>query len=188
MRRSVSIFVAALAALGAGAAASPSLHAASAGGGTPGDAVRRSRDAARFGTECAGAVQHPIEVRVRPLDPIRRGASVRFEVRATAHAAIANAEVRLVSPGGVLVDGPRSLPLGRLTPRSEAAGTFRVTVPDQGRRFLVQFVVSGEGPAGPLARGAVYNLLPDGPFDPGREVTATGGARVHEFAATRRAR
>ena len=186
MRRSVSILVAALAALGAGAAASPSPHAASAGGGTP--SVHQARDAERFGAECARAVQHPIEVRVRPLDPIRRGASVRFEVRATAHAAIANAEVRLVSSGGVLVEGASRLPLGRITPRSEAAGTFRVTVPDQGRRFLVQFVVSGEGPAGPLARGAVYNLLPDGPFDPGREVTATGGGRVHEFAATRRAR
>ncbi|MGH7731363.1 MAG: hypothetical protein ACRENJ_08950, partial [Candidatus Eiseniibacteriota bacterium] len=87
--------------------------------------------------------------------------------------------------GGAVVDGARRLPLGRLSPRREAAGTFRLTVPGEGRRFLVQFVVSGEGPAGPLTRGAVYNLLPDGPLDPGREVAATGGVRVREFAATR---
>jgi hypothetical protein len=182
MRQGVSTLVAALATLGAVAAASIWPPAASGG------SVPRMSDAARMGTQRAGTVQHPIEVRIRPLDPIRRGASVRFEVRATAHAAIANAEVRLVSPGGVSVDGARRLPLGRLEPRREAAGTFRVTVPDEGRRFLVQFVVSGEGPAGPLARGAVYNLLPDGPLDPGRLVTATGGARIHEFAATRSGR
>ena len=188
MRQGVSTLVAALAALGAVAVAPPWLSAASAGGVRPNDSVLQMSDAARIGTECAGAVQHPIEVRVRPLDPIRRGASVRLEVRATARAAIANAEVRLVSPGGVVVDGARRLPLGRLTSRHEATGTFRVTVPDEGRRFLVQFVVSGEGAAGLLSRGAVYNLLPDGPLDPGRQVTATGGARIHEFAATRSGR
>lgn len=188
MRLGVSTLVSALAALGAAAVVLPSLSAASAGGGGPNDSVLQMRETARTGTECVGSVQHPIEVRVRPLDPVRRGARLRLEVRASAHAAIANAEAHLVSPGGVVVDGARRLPLGRLTPRREAAGTFRVTVPDEGRRFLVQFVVSGEGPAGPLARGAVYNLLPDGPFDPGRQVTATSGARIHEFAATRSGR
>jgi len=177
MRRSVSILVVALAALGAVAATG----AERTGGPAP-------RRAAAPGADCAGAVQHPIEVHVRPLDPVSRGASVRLEVRATARDVVANAEVRLVSAGGAVVDGERRLPLGRLAPRREATGTFRVTMPSDGRRFLVQFVVAGEGPAGPLTRGAAYNLLPDGPLDPGREVATAGGARVREFAATRSAR
>ena len=147
--------------------------------------------AARRGATVAcinGAVSHPIEVRVRPLDPIRRGASMRLEVRATARTPLAGAEMRLVSPGGTIVAGATRLALGRLVPQREVVGTFRVTVPDQGHRFLVQFVVSGEGSTGPLARGAVYNLLPDGPVDPGRQLTTADGARIHEFAAARSAR
>lgn len=140
------------------------------------------------GVECAASVQHPIEVRVRVLDPVRRGATVRLEVRATARAPITDAEVRLISPGGTRVAGLSRLSLGRLGPERDAAGTFRVTVPDLGRRFLVQFVVRGEGPVGPLSRGAVYNLLPDGPLDPGRPVTASDGARILEFAAERSGR
>ncbi|MGH7731235.1 MAG: hypothetical protein ACRENJ_08305, partial [Candidatus Eiseniibacteriota bacterium] len=88
-----SFLVVAFAALGAAAVAGPPLRAAPLGGGRPDDALSKRH----VGAECAGAVQHPIEVRVRPLDPIRRGASVRLEVRATAHAAVAEAEVRLVS-------------------------------------------------------------------------------------------
>lgn len=187
MRRIPMMPIAALAAL-AVVAASPSLHAGAPGRDHRHDPAPRTADAARIAAHGARSVQHPIDVRVRLLDPLRRGASVRLEVRASARAPIAGAEVRLVSAGGAAVEGARRLPLGRLTPGHDAAGTFRVTVPDQGRRFLVQFAVRGEGPAGPLTRGAVYNLLPDGPLDPGREVTATDGARILEFAATRSGR
>jgi hypothetical protein len=61
-------------------------------------------------------------------------------------------------------------------------------VPHEGRRFLLQFAVSGEGPSGTLIRGAAYNLLPDGPADPGRLVTTSDGRRVIEFGAGRRGR
>ena len=171
------ILAAALATLGVAAAAHP---LAAAG-------TRAGRDAS-LASACAGAVQHPIEVHVRALDPVKRGTAVRLEVKASARATVNSAEVRLVSPGGLSVDGARRVALGRLTARGDAGATFRVVVPDHGRRFLVQFVVSGEGPAGPLARGAVYNVLPDGPADPGRAVTASDGARIMEFAATRSGR
>ena len=38
-------------------------------------------------------------------------------------------------------------------------------LPNTGVRSLVQFKVVGEGPNGLLARGAAYNVLPDGPTD-----------------------
>lgn len=177
-----------LVALGLVIAASSPLQAGAGGGGGGGGPALRLDDPGRVRPACTGTVQHPLEVRVRSLDPIRRGATVRLEVRTTARAPIANAEVRLVSPGGAAVAGATRLPLGRLAPQREVAGTFSVVVPDQGRRFLVQFVVGGEGAAGPLSRGAVYNLLPDGPFDPGRQVTGPDGARVLEFAAARSGR
>lgn len=140
------------------------------------------------GARCEAAVRHPIEVRVRPLDPVRRGATVRLEVRASARVPLTGAEIRLASSGGaVLASAPR-LALGRMAPEREAAGTFAVAVPPQGHRFLVQFLVTGEGPRGVLTRGAVYNLLPDGPQDAGREVTTSGGERVIEFAAMRSGR
>lgn len=172
-----SILAAALATLGVAVAAHPLAAAGARADAVPG-----------LASACAGAVQHPIEVRVRALDPVRRGAAVRLEVKASARASVRDAEVRLVSPGGLSVEGARRVALGRLSARGDAGATFRVVVPDQGRRFLVQFVVSGEGPAGPLTRGAVYNVLPDGPADPGRPVTATDGARIVEFAATRSGR
>lgn len=143
---------------------------------------------ATSGAVCTANVQHPLEVRVVPLGAVRRGAPLAFEVRVTSRVPIAQAEARLVSAGGAMVRGPGRVVLDRVAPGRPAAARFEVQVPQVGRRFLLQFVVRGEGPAGMVTRGATYNVLPDGPADPGRVVTTSSGARVIEFAARRAGR
>jgi hypothetical protein len=140
--------------------------------------------AARPGT-CRQNVAHPIEVRVQPLDPVRRNAPIRVRVTATARVSLARAEVRLVSAGGAQVQSAARVALGRLAPGRAATADFVLRLPEQGRRTYVQFHVEGEGPTGPWRRGAAYNFLPDGPADPGRRVTASDGSAVHEFTARR---
>jgi hypothetical protein len=139
--------------------------------------------AERAGAVCAAAVQHPIDVRVTALDPVRRGAPIRLQVQATSRAALERVSVRLVTSGGALLRGAQVVHLGRLTPGAGRAAEFRVELPAAASRALVQFEVRAEGPFGPLTRGATYSLLPDGPADPGREVVTADGVRVIEYAA-----
>ena len=136
-------------------------------------------------TLCGGAIQHPVQVSVRALDPIRRGAMVRLEVRTRAAVDLAAAEVRLVSAGGATVLGARRATLGRLTPQREGSAEFQLAVPATGHRFLAQFEVRGEGPGGRVSRGAAFNLLPDGPAQKGRQVTGASGQPIVEYAARR---
>ncbi len=144
------------------------------------------RAATRPQVTCRAAVQHPIDVRIEALDPISRGTPLRLRMTATSAVEIERAEVRLTSPGGVSVLSSTRATLGRLAPTRTRTADFTATLPQNGSRFLLQFSVAGEGPSGPISRGATFNLLPDGPDDPGRVVTSSrSGALVHEFAARR---
>lgn len=130
------------------------------------------------------AIQHPIAVHVTALDPVRRGATVRVRIAATSQVDLQRAEARLVSTGGAALMGASRARIGRMRPGRPAATEFAVRVPERGHRFLLQFRVTGEGVAGLTSRGATFNLLPDGPADPGREVTIDG-ERVMEYRARR---
>ena len=134
---------------------------------------------------CDAAVQHPIQVKVEALDPIRRGQAVRLRVTSQARVPMAGVEARLVSTGGATVVGRARATLGRLTPGREARTEFAVRVPAEGHRFLVEFQVEGEGTAGRIARGAAYNLLPDGPAETPRLVTTADGRQIAEVPARR---
>jgi hypothetical protein len=133
---------------------------------------------------CTGAIQHPIEARVVALDPIRRGATVRFEVTAVARGDARAAAVRIEQGRGVEVVGPARAALVRRN-ATEKTATFRVVVPRTGHRALVQFVVEGEGPAGPLTRGVAYNLLPDGPAETLAAAKAGSGESLLQAPARR---
>ena len=137
------------------------------------------------GVTCTSDLSHPVDVQVTALDPIRRGATVRFAVRSTSRIGLGSAEARLVHSGGATVVGPNRLPLGRLEPRQAKQATFRVVIPQAGPRTLLQFKVVGEGPNGTLARGAVYNVLPDGPSETLTPVTASDGERSLNAPARR---
>lgn len=136
-------------------------------------------------TTCANDVRHPIEVRVTALDPVRRGAVVRLRVTTTAGRALDGAEVRLVHAGGAPVAGATRRTLGALAAGASATADFAITVPASGHRFLALFRVEGEGPHGRLARGAAYNLLPDGPAERARAATAGSGETLVEVQAER---
>lgn len=114
---------------------------------------------------CTTAIEHPVSVTVTALDPIQRGASVRFLVRASSRVGLGRAEARLTNAGKALVAGSNRVTLGRLERGKTREATFRVVLPNSGERTLVQFKVIGEGPNGVLARGAAYNVLPDGPTE-----------------------
>jgi len=60
---------------------------------------------------------------------------------------------------------------------------FAVVAPAAGDRRLIEFVVEGEGPTGPLRCGAVFNLLPGGGEQPVRIVRNAAGERVAEYRA-----
>jgi hypothetical protein len=130
------------------------------------------------GVVCTTDIRHPVEVTVTALDPIRRGASVRFLVRATSRVGLGRAEARLLHPGNGNAVGATRVALGQLEARRAKEATFRVQLPNSGARTLVQFRVSGEGPNGVLARGAVYNVLPDGPTETLTSVTTPNGERL----------
>ena len=153
-------------------------------------AVARAGVAAKAPVTCTGAIQHPIEARVVALDPIRRGATVRFEVTAIARGDARAAAARIVRDRGVEVVGPDRAALVRRNAGGpgapeERAATFRVVVPRRGHRALVQFVVEGEGPAGPLTRGVAYNLLPDGPAETLAATKAGSGESLLQAPARR---
>ena len=136
---------------------------------------------------CAGAIQHPIEARVVALDPIRRGATVRFQVIAVARGDARAVAGRILRDRGVEVVGPERAALVRrpAVGREERTAEFRVVVPRSGHRALVQFVIEGEGPNGPLTRGVAYNLLPDGPAETLRAATTGDGEAVLQAEARR---
>ena len=137
------------------------------------------------GVVCTSDLSHPVDVQVTALDPIRRGATVRFVVRSTSRIGLGRAEARLEHAGGANVVGPTRLPLGRLDARQAKQVTFRVVLPNAGTRTLLQFKVVGEGPNGTLARGAVYNVLPDGPSEKLVPATAANGEKVLDAPARR---
>ena len=143
--------------------------------------------AAKAPVVCTGAIQHPIEARVVALDPIRRGATVRFEVTAVARGDARAAAARIVRGRGIEVVGPERAALVRRHAggQEERTAVFRAVVPRSGHRAVVQFVVEGEGPSGALTRGVAYNLLPDGPAETLRATTAGSGEALLETPARR---
>lgn len=137
---------------------------------------------------CAGAIRHPVSVRVKALDPVRRGASVRLRVSTVSVNATRRAEVRLVSAGGAAVVGSSRVVLEGASANRESVAEFTVQVPAQGRRFLVQFRVTAEGEDGLQSRGATFNLMPDGPAETPRAAVTATGERVLEVPAQRSGR
>ncbi len=135
---------------------------------------------------CVGAIEHPIEARVVALDPIRRGATIRLEVRTRGRVDLGSAQARVIENRGVEVVGPARAALVAGGPgHSERIAQFRVVVPRSGHRALVQFQVEGEGPSGLLRRGVAYNLLPDGPAENLRPAIAGSGEALLEAPARR---
>jgi hypothetical protein len=110
---------------------------------------------------------------------------VRIRVTAGTQRELKRAEVRMISTGGAAAEGTTRSALGTLRAGRAASADFAVRLPDQGRRFLLEFRVSGEGAGGLESRGGVLNLLPDGPADPGRLVSSASGATVVEYRARR---
>ena len=137
---------------------------------------------------CDGAIRHPLTVRVRPLGPIERGRSLALEVEVSAARALSRGEVEMVATGGASAAGARTGTFGAVAAGEAARTQFTIDVPREGQRFLIQFRVRGEGDGGLLQRGATYNLLPDGPADPGRWFTTPEGVRIAEYRARRVAR
>lgn len=151
-------------------------------------AAERCRSIAEHGESpalCSANVMHPIQVHVAALDPIQRGANVRLQVTASSIRGLGRAEIRMLSDGGARRLGAARFSLGTLAPGRRASGIFTVTVPQSGNRFYVQFQVTGDGPQGPLTRGACYNILPDGPLETSKIVTTPEGGHVIEVAARR---
>lgn len=139
---------------------------------------------ARHAAAPVNDVRHPIEVRVTALGPVAHGRTVRLRVDVTAIRSLARAQVRVVSTGGAALSGRREASLGSVRRDETRPAEFDVMIPATGRQFLVQFEVQGRTESTLLTRGAVYNLLPDGPVDSGRRVAGPAGA-VLEFGARR---
>lgn len=148
-------------------------------------AVPGSTPVAASGARCTANVVHPLSVHVTALDAVAHGAPLRLRVTATSHVGIDNAVARLVSAGGATAQSAAVVSLGTLLPGRAATSVFTLALPATGNRTYVQFQVTGQGPNGPLTRGACYNALPDGPLETGRVVTTPQGGRVYEVAARR---
>ena len=133
---------------------------------------------------CVAAIQHPLSVRIEALDPIRRGGAVRLRVTTSSRVAFERGEVLMSSTGGTAAAGSLRAALRAVPAGGQAAADFAVVVPRGGHRFVLQFRVQTEGREGSYARGATYNLLPEGPSEHGRIATTAGGQAVIEVPAT----
>lgn len=134
---------------------------------------------------CDGAIQHPLDVRITPLDPIAPGAGVRMRVRVTGRAAFERGSVQLVATGAARLAGAARAALPARAAGVPADAEFAVGIPAGTDHALLQFRVTAEGRDGIAARGATYLLLPNGPTNPGRSITAADGRRLIDFGARR---
>jgi hypothetical protein len=135
--------------------------------------------------QCFGAIQHPIEVKVEALDPIRRGQIVRVRLTARSSRPLDRAEVRLANAGNATIVSPGRVSLGTLQRDTPRDVEFRVLVPTIGRRALLQFVISGDEEGHKLGRGATLNLLPDGPQRPLAVTQDADGTKLRVYPARR---
>jgi hypothetical protein len=130
-------------------------------------------------------LRHPIGVRVVPVGAPVRGQAFRAEVVIDPEVDLSNVQVDLISPGRGQAIGRTHAALDGVQKGRPESSEFAVRLPTQGRRFLLQFRVQAEGPNGALSRVATYNVLPDGPADPGKVITTPEGATIREYAARR---
>jgi hypothetical protein len=135
----------------------------------------------------AGAcdLRHPIDVRIAALDPVRRGGAVRARVVVTSDQDLHDVRLDLVRTGGVRVTGATQVALGKAAAGQAAETTYQLALPPVGRRFLLVFRVQARGTAGTLSREATFNLLPDGPADPGTPRVTPDGRNLVEYSARR---
>ena len=136
--------------------------------------------------DCTGGVNHPLSGRVTPQGDIVRGGVFQAVVEVSAGQEMDNVRVRLVNPGGAEPAGPVTAALGPLAAGERGSASFAVRVPVKGQRFLLEFQIEGEGPTGLMTRGAAYNILPDGPADPGEVVQTPDGRSLRTYAASAR--
>jgi hypothetical protein len=131
-------------------------------------------------------LRHSIEARLRPIDAPVRGGLVRLELTASAGEVLTGVAARVLSTGGARLAGGRRAEFGTLGAGDVARTEVAVEVPATGIRFLIQVLLTGEGAAGPVHRLVQYNLLPDGPADPGAVVTTAGGENLRQYTASAR--
>ncbi|NNF06163.1 MAG: hypothetical protein HKN21_05330 [Candidatus Eisenbacteria bacterium] len=135
---------------------------------------------------CDTDLQHPIQVKVTPQNEIRNGQRLDLNVDVATSTALRNVTVKLTrSHGARLLDSVAAKSLGTLSEKSTGSSLFSVALPNQGDRFFLEFEIQGEGPTGMVTRGATYNILPNGPADPGTPVAHPSGETVLEYSAKR---
>lgn len=130
-------------------------------------------------------LQHPLEARIEPLGPITRGEELTLELRLNPRDGLRDGRARVILPGLMRAGGPDRFDLPELAAGQEGRHTLRVRVPEEGHRFLVRVQVTGEGPWGPIGRELTYNILPDGPDDPGTEIVTADGRKLRQYTQLR---
>lgn len=133
-------------------------------------------------------LRHPLDVSIRLLDPVVRGAAVRARLEVRPEMSVERLQVEPVSLDGATLIAPPAAALGKVEAGESATTSFTIRVPQDGHRFLLIFRVRGESALGLLSRDATLNLLPDGPADPGVPRTTAAGERIVEYKARRVAR
>src|SRR5262249_7148106 len=105
----------------------------------------------------------PLAIRIEPLGPVRRGATVRLSVTASTRLGFERGEVVMSSSGGTAAAGACRVALRAVPAGGQTAAGFALIVPRELRGFLLKFRIHTEGRGGSYARVVTYNLLPDGP-------------------------
>ena len=131
-------------------------------------------------------LRHPIEARLVPVDAMTRGGTVRVALEVEATVSLSAAEARILSSGGATILGRRQAELGTLGVGDVRRIEFTLRLPENGRRFVLQVLTSGESATGPMNRLAMLNILPDGPADPGQVVTTPTGESIRQYASSGR--
>jgi hypothetical protein len=148
--------------------------------GKPRTSPDLSRSAAPF---CD--LRHPVEVRIEALEAPRRGRPLDARVLVSPEIDLSNLRIELLSAGGALPAGATRALLGSVGQGGSARADFSLRLPAAGHRFLLVFAIHADGPQGPISRLATFNVLPDGPADPGRAIVTPGGDTIREYSARR---
>ncbi|MDZ4804702.1 MAG: hypothetical protein SGI90_07585 [Candidatus Eisenbacteria bacterium] len=131
-------------------------------------------------------LRHPIEARLVPQGAMTRGGTVRVALEVEATVSLSAAEARILSSGGATILGRQRAELGTLDAGDVRRIEFTLRLPENGRRFVLQVLTTGESTTGPMNRLAMLNILPDGPADPGQVVTTPTGESIRQYASSGR--
>jgi hypothetical protein len=141
-------------------------------------------------TVCEFAIQHPIDVQVKLLDPIVPGRANTAQIVVESRMSLDHYRITLEATPGLRMGGPRTIDRSALVANETMTRSVSLWIPDTPDQQQLQVLVEGTIDGSTLRRGTALNVLPYGPHHPARPIPVVSkGRQVLEYpGAARRIR